>query len=208
MKYIVIVPDGMADNPIEAIGNKTPLEVARTPNMDYLAQRGATGLVQTIPAGMNPGSDIGNMALLGYDPKECHTGRAPLEAANQNIILRDDELAFRCNLVTIEDGKMADYSAGHIQTKEASELIDSLNDEINQEGVRFYVGKSYRHIVILKVRNPQEYLNITTIPPHDILGKDVKKFMPKGPESEYLLSLMERANSKKLRRIIKEMMGL
>ncbi|HLF18539.1 MAG TPA: cofactor-independent phosphoglycerate mutase [Candidatus Omnitrophota bacterium] len=193
MKYIVIVPDGMADHPVEALGNKTPLEAARTTNMDYLASRGMTGLVQTIPLGMYPGSDVGNMAILGYDPKEYHTGRAPIEAANQNLILEDDEVAFRCNLVTVENGKMVDYSAGHIPTKEASILIDALNKEVDLEAVKFYVGKSYRHLMILKARDPKAYLKAQTIPPHDILGREIKKFLPRGGEAEFLLSLMERA---------------
>jgi 2,3-bisphosphoglycerate-independent phosphoglycerate mutase len=195
MKYIVIVPDGMADHPLEILGNKTPLQAAHTPNMDRMAASGMTGLIQTIPDGMSPGSDIGNMAILGYDPRKYHTGRAPLEAANQNLILKEDEIAFRCNLVTLGDGQMVDYSAGHIQTKEAGELIDALNDGVGLNNVRFYTGKSYRHLAILRVRDPKEYMKIKTTPPHDILGKKVKKFLPKGSEAEFLLSLMERAQS-------------
>lgn len=194
MKYIVVVPDGMADHPLEEIGGKTPLDAARTPNMDYLAKHGRTGLIQTIPDGMEPGSDIGNMSLLGYDPRQCHTGRAPLEAANQNIILADDEIAFRCNLVTVEDGKMLDYSAGHIPTKEASILIDALHQGIVHKGVRFYPGKSYRHLLVLKVRNPKDYLKIQTYPPHDILNMAVKPYLPsKSPEAEMLLMLTEKS---------------
>lgn len=194
MKYIVIVPDGMADRPIKEIGGKTPLEVARTPNIDYLAQNGRTGLVQTIPSGMSPGSDIGNMAILGYDPKVYHTGRAPLEAANQNILLKEDEVAFRCNLITVENGRMADYSAGHISTQEAAILIDALNTEIVHEGVKFYTGKSYRHLLILKVRNSDAYLKIKTYPPHDILNEDIKSYLPaQTPGAEMLLMLMEKS---------------
>ena len=193
MKYIVIIPDGMADNPIEELGNKTPLEAARTTNMDYLAQHGSTGLVQTIPDNMAPGSDIGNMALMGYDPRKYHAGRAPLEAANLNVTLKDDEVAFRCNLVTVIDDKMIDYSASHIKTKEASLLIDALNEGIDLEGVRFYSGKSYRHLLVLKTRNPKTYCAIQTTPPHDILNKDIKAHLPIGPESEMLLKLMERS---------------
>ncbi len=196
MKYIVIIPDGMADEPIQELGNKTPLEVARRPNMDYMAQHGMTGLVQTIPPGMQPGSDIGNMALLGYDPRTSHTGRAPLEAANLNIVLKDDEVAFRCNLVTVGNGKMVDYSAGHISSKEAVILIEALNSQIVQEGVRFYPGKSYRHLLVLETRRPQEYLKIKTYPPHDILNKEIKAYLPsKGPASEMLLMLMEKSKT-------------
>ena len=168
MKYIVIVPDGAADQPIEALGNKTPLEAARTTNMDYLAQHGSSGMIQTIPDKMKPGSDIGNMALMGYNPKTCHSGRAPLEAANMDVTLTDDEVAFRCNLVTIVDNKMLDYSAGHIKTEEASLLIDALNEEMDLDDVKFYPGKSYRHLLVLKVRKPKIYCDLATTPPHDI----------------------------------------
>jgi len=193
MKYIVIIPDGAADNPVEELGNKTPLEAARTTNMDYLAQHGSTGLIQTIPEDMKPGSDIGNMALMGYDPAKHHSGRAPLEAANLNVTIANDEVAFRCNLVTIVDNKMLDYSAGHIKTKEASLLIDALNEKIDLDGVKFYTGKSYRHLLVLKARNPKTYCAIQVTPPHDILNKDIKAYLPKGPESEMLLKLMERS---------------
>ena len=196
MKYIVIVPDGMADYPIARIGNKTPLEAARTPNMDFLAQQGVVGLVQTIPDGMKPGSDIGNMAILGYDPKVCHTGRAPLEAANQNIILGDDEVAFRCNLVTVADHKMIDYSAGHISTKEAAILIEALNREIVQEGIKFYPGKSYRHLLIVKGNRVKEYMRVKTHPPHDIIDQDIRDFLPgKAPAAAMLLMLMEKSKT-------------
>jgi len=193
MKFIIILPDGMADLPCDELGGKTPLEVAHTTNMDYLAHHGMTGLVQTIPEGMHPGSDVGNLAIMGYDPKEYHTGRAPLEAANQEIILQSDEVIFRCNLITAENGKMADYSAGHIQTKEANIFIDELNKQIDIPGVQFIPGKSYRHLVLLKVKNPDAFLNIETTAPHDILGKDIEPYLPKGPESELLLKLMERS---------------
>jgi 2,3-bisphosphoglycerate-independent phosphoglycerate mutase len=193
MKYIIIVPDGMADDPVEELGNKTPLEAARTPHMDYLAQHGSMGLIQTIPDKMKPGSDIGNMALMGYDPKKYHSGRAPLEAANLNVTLADDEIAFRCNLVTVVDNKMLDYSAGHITTKEASLLIDALNEQIDLEGVKFYTGKSYRHLLVLKVRDLKKYCAIKTTPPHDILNKPIKTYLPQGQESQMLLKLMERS---------------
>jgi len=193
MKYIVIVPDGMFDQPLEELGNKTPLEVAHTTNMDYMAQNGSVGLVRTIPKNMRPGSDVGNLSLLGYNPQDYFTGRAPLEAANLGIDLAKDEVAFRCNFVTILDDKMKDYSAGHISSKEASDLIDALNDQINEKNVRFVAGKSYRHLLILKVRNPKEYLEIKCTPPHDILGKDITKYLPEGKSAKMLLKLMERS---------------
>jgi 2,3-bisphosphoglycerate-independent phosphoglycerate mutase len=193
-KYILIVPDGMADEPIEELGNRTPLEVAHTPNMSYLAQHGITGLVQTVPDGMHPGSDVANMAIMGYPPNEFHTGRAPLEAANQNIVLKDNEVAFRCNLVTIFNDEMSDYSAGHIGTKEATVLIEALNKELGSDAVRFVPGKSYRHLLILKVNDPQSFLKIKTTPPHDIPGKDIRSFLPKGKEdADILLNLIEKS---------------
>ncbi len=193
MKYIVIVPDGMFDNPIEQLGQKTPLEVARKTNMDHMAQNGFTGLVQTIPDKMKPGSDIGNMAILGYDPSVHHTGRAPLEAANQNIILAQDEIAFRCNLVTIVDEQMADYSAGHISTKEAAVLMEAISRQLGSKEIKFIAGKSYRHLLVLKVNDPQKYMEIKTTPPHDISGKKIKSFLPQGEGSQVLLDLMEKS---------------
>ena len=150
MKYIILVPDGMADEPLEELGGKTPLQAAHTTNMDYMAQNGFTGLVKTIPDGMSPGSDVGNLALLGYDPKQNFSGRAPLEAANLGLMLTDDEVAFRCNFVTISDGIMTDYSAGHISTEEADTIIETLNNDIDWPEIKFYTGKSYRHLMIMK----------------------------------------------------------
>ncbi len=193
MKYILIVPDGMADLPIEELGGKTPLQVARTTNMDYLAQNGMTGLVQTIPDNMNPGSDIGNLALLGYDPSKNYSGRAPLEAANLGIELTAQEIAFRCNLITVADDKMFDYSAGHISTPEAEKLILTINEKLGRENIRFYAGKSYRHLLVMKIDPIEDYLKIKTIPPHDILGKDLKDYLPQGKGQEILLDLMQRS---------------
>lgn len=193
MKYIVIVPDGMADYPVEILGHKTPLEVAHTANMDYLAQQGMTGLIQTIPDGMNPGSDVGNLSIMGYNPRRHYSGRAPLEAANLDIILKDDEVAFRCNLVTIDDNRMADYSSGHISTKEASTLIDSLNKKLKSDYIKFYAGKSYRHLMVIRSPKTAALLQIKTKAPHDILNQDIAAYLPKGEGSEELLNLMERS---------------
>ncbi len=195
MKYIIVVPDGMFDHPVEELGNKTPLEAAHTPNMNYLAQHGVTGKIATIPDNMPPGSDIGNMSILGYDPNEYHTGRAPLEAANQGIVLEPNEIAVRCNLVTVVDDKMVDYSAGHIQTKEADILIQALNKELKTDRVRFVTGKSYRHLLIIKDDNPKLYLKLKTTPPHDILNKKVKSYLPKGTGNELFLELIEKSKA-------------
>ena len=195
MKYLILVPDGMADEPIEELGGKTPLEVAHTTNLDYMAQNGFTGLVQTIPDGMPPGSDIGNLALLGYDPKIDFTGRAPLEAASMGIELGLDEVAFRCNLVTIADETMFDYSAGHISTEEAAKLIHELNEKIGRPEVKFYPGKGYRHLMVIKTPLVEKFLNIKCTPPHDISGKKITSFLPQGPSHEVLLSIMEQSKT-------------
>ncbi len=196
MKYIIIVPDGMADEPLDILGGKTPLEAADTPNLDHLAQHGMTGLLKTIPDKMSPGSDVGNLALLGYDPEKCFFGRAPLEAASQGIMLADNEVAFRCNLVTVVDNKMMDYSAGHISTKEAAVFIGDLNKKIMRPEVKFYVGKSYRHLMVIKTRDPQTMFRLKTTPPHDIQDQDTRKYLPQGEPAQILLELME--SSKKL----------
>jgi len=195
MKHIVIVPDGMTDYPLEELGHKTPLEAARTPRMDFLARHGRVGLVRTIPGKMQPGSDVGNLSVMGYDPKKYFCGRAPLEAANLGIVLAENEVAFRCNLVTITDSRMEDYSAGHIPTQEASILIETLNRQMEEESARFVAGKSYRHLLVLKVRNPKDYLKIACTPPHDILDKEIAKYLPKGTAAKLLLKLMEKSKS-------------
>ena len=193
MKYIIIVPDGMADRPIEELGNKTPLQVAHTTNMDYLAQNGCVGLVQVIPDNMKPGSDVGNLSVLGYDPVKTYSGRAPLEAANLGINLKDDEVAFRCNLVTVEKNVMKDYSAGHISSQEAAEIVETLNANRDEKEFRFVAGKSYRHLFIMKVRNIETYLKIKCTPPHDIMGRDIQKYLPQGMGSKILLRYMEKS---------------
>ena len=193
MKYIILVPDGLADEPVEALGGKTPLEAADTPNMDYLAQNGLSALVQTIPDNLPPGSDIGNLALLGYDPGKDFSGRAPLEAANLGIMLKKDEVAFRCNLVTAKNGIMVDYSAGHVSTDEGKNLIEYLQRAIDWPDVRFYPGKSYRHLMVLKTINVENMRQIKTTPPHDIMGQEFKAYMPKGPQSDVLIKLIEKS---------------
>lgn len=193
MKYIILVPDGLADEPLKELGGKTPLEAANTPNMDYLAQNGFSGLVKTIPDGMPPGSDVGNLALMGYDPKKDLSGRASLEAANLGIKLKDDEVVFRCNLVTIKDGKMADYSAGHISSDEAMNLIEHLGRTLAWPDVNFHVGKSYRHLMVVKTISVPNMLAIKTTPPHDIIDKKIKSYLPQGPQSDILLKIMDKS---------------
>lgn len=195
MKFIVIVPDGMADEPVAQLNNKTPLEASKTPNMDYLSAHGFSGMVQTIPDGLPAGSDIGNLALMGYDPALNFSGRAPLEAANLGILLDVDEVALRCNLVTIKDGRMLDYSAGHITTEEAENLIEYLERGLSWPDVRFYVGKSYRHILVVKTINVERMLKVKTTPPHNILNQPIASFLPSGPQADMLLNIMERSKA-------------
>lgn len=193
MKFIVLVPDGMADEPVAQLNNRTPLEASKSPNMDYLAQHGFSGMVQTIPEGLPAGSDVGNLALLGYDPKENFSGRAPLEAANLGVLLDVDEVAFRCNLVTIKEGRMHDYSAGHITTEEAENLIEYLERGLSWPDVHFYKGKGYRHILVVKTINVENMIKVKTMPPHDILNLPISGHLPSGPQAELLLNIMERS---------------
>jgi len=154
MKYVIIVGDGMADYPVESLGGKTPLMVARTPHMDWMAKEGEIGLVRTIPGGFNPGSEIANLSIFGYDPIRYYTGRGPLEAASLGVKLGADDIAFRCNLVTLKfQGNkivMEDFSAGHITNEEAKKVIIDLNKEMATNEIRFYAGVSYRHLMVLK----------------------------------------------------------
>ena len=190
MKYAICVGDGMADVAYRELDNCTPLEYACTPNMDKIAKVGFVGRVQTIPDGLPPGSDVANMSLLGYDAKKYYSGRAPIEAASMGVDLKADDVAFRCNLVTLRDGVMADYSAGHIETEDARELIGDLEGEIGNERIRFYPGVSYRHLLVV-THFSEGKLECT--PPHDISGKPWKQHLPKGEGSDELLSIMERA---------------
>ena len=140
MKYIILVGDGMCDYPIAELGNKTPLEAAQTPNMDFLAHHGKLGLARTIPDGMSPASDVANLAIFGYDPKVYYSGRGPLEAVNLGVSLEPEDVAFRCNLVTVSEDKLIDYSAGHISTQEAGVLIKFLDEKLGSSEARFYPG--------------------------------------------------------------------
>jgi 2,3-bisphosphoglycerate-independent phosphoglycerate mutase len=188
-KYVIIVPDGAADEPLEQFGNKTVLDVAEKPNIDEISKLGRQGLVRTIPPDMEAGSDVAQMSLLGYDPRQYYPGRAPIEAAARNIKLGIDEWVFRCNLVTIADGKMADHSAGHISTVEAEKLIEELNSQFGNEKIRFYSGISYRHLVVFKGFD----FAVQTYPPHDYIGTAIEKILPRGKGAEVLIDLMARS---------------
>src|SRR5947209_7792855 len=150
MKYAIIIPDGAADEPLEELGGKTPLEAAYTPNMDQVALEGRQGLVRTVPEGFESGSDVATMCLLGYDPRKYHTGRAPLEAAAQQIPLSPTDWVFRCNLVTVTDGIMKDHSAGGISNAEAQRLIGDLSRDLDLPGFEFHYGVSYRNLIVYR----------------------------------------------------------
>ena len=193
MKYIILVPDGVADEPLVELDGKTPLEAAATPFMDQMAQEGLSGLVRIIPPGMSPGSDVGNLSVMGYDATKGFSGRSPLEAANLGIILGKDELAFRCNLVTIHNRKMIDYSAGHISIDEAASIMKDITEKLSDSTIKFYTGKSYRHIAVIKASDLNPFLSTKCTPPHDILDMDIAQYLPNGEMSGYLLSLMDKA---------------
>ena len=195
MKYIVIIPDGMADYPCKGLFGKTPLQVAKTPNIDALCLEGEVGLVRTVPRSMEPASDIANLSILGYDPHRYYTGRGPLEAANLGVKLNKDEIAFRCNLVTVEKeaDKLTDYSAGHISTSEAKILISKLNKRLANEFIKFYPGVSYRHLMVIK--GDEKILKLKTIPPHNIIQEKFSENLPIGEGAEILRDIIEKSYS-------------
>ena len=185
MKYAIVIPDGAADRPLEALGGRTCLQAAAKPTLDRLAADGQVGLVQNVPEGYSPGSDVAILSLVGYDVTECYTGRAPLEAAAQGLPVADDESVFRCNLVTLADGKMVDYCSGHITTDEARPLIDALNEQLADCDVRFHVGVGYRHLMIACGA-----FDVDLTPPHNITDRPYLPHMPAGPDSERLRGLL------------------
>jgi 2,3-bisphosphoglycerate-independent phosphoglycerate mutase len=186
MKYIVILGDGMADEPLAELGGRTPLEYAETPNMDRIACEGRCGMLRTVPDGFEPGSDIANLSVLGYDPRLSYTGRGPLEAASMGIDLGEGEMAYRCNLVTIRDGLMEDFNAGHISSPEGAALLRDLDAVLGD--VRVYPGISYRNLLVL----PDGRGSLTT-PPHDIVGRQIQEYLPRGEDAALLIECMERS---------------
>jgi 2,3-bisphosphoglycerate-independent phosphoglycerate mutase len=174
MKYVVVVGDGMADYPISELGNKTPLQAAHKPNMDAIAAKGRNGLLRTIPEGLNPGSDVAILSVLGFDPKQFYTGRGALEAAARGIHLGKEDVAFRCNLITEKNGTLMDYSAGHITSKDSTQLIAAVKKACEKTGeIEFYSGLDYRHFLI--IRNAPLSIQIECTPPHDAIGAEVSK---------------------------------
>lgn len=192
MKYVVVLGDGMADEKIEALGGKTPLEYANTPTLDKLSQLSEIGMVATIPEGMKPGSDTANLAVLGYNPKQYYTGRSPLEALSIGVDMEATDIAIRCNIVTVsdddkpyEDKTIIDHSSGEITTEEAAKLIEAVKAELEDDIYKYYVGTSYRHLTIWKGGKVVELT-----PPHDILGKVIGEYLP---EDEKLKEFMKRS---------------
>lgn len=193
MKYIILLGDGMSDEPIAELGGKTPLEVAKTPNMDRLSQTGKVGLAATVPDGYPPGSDVANLSVFGYNPADCYSGRSPLEAASMGVELGPNDVAFRLNFIWLEAhyGKlyMGDFSAGHISTEEARLLIETLQEELGGDEFNFYPGVSYRHLMVWK--NGKDQLTFT--PPHDISTYSIEGHLPQGEGAEHLLDLTNSA---------------
>jgi len=189
-KYIVLVGDGMADYPIEELGMRTPLEAARTPNMDFIAQNGCLGQAKTIPDKMTPASDVANLSILGYDPQKYYSGRGPLEAANLGIELEDDDVAFRCNLITASGDFLLDYSAGHIKSTEAHTLIKFIDQKLGNNKMRFFPGVSYRHLLLAKRGAELKLQNLKCWAPHDIAGLSINRHLPKGDGADIITKLM------------------
>ncbi|HSW46474.1 MAG TPA: cofactor-independent phosphoglycerate mutase [Phycisphaerae bacterium] len=190
MKYALILPDGCADEPVPQLDGRTPLQVARIPNMDSIVARGRIGRVRTVPKGLTPGSDVATLSVIGYDPVACYTGRAPLEAVAKRIRLGPDELVFRCNLVTIIEGRMEDFSAGHISQPEAEKLLADLQAKMGDDRIQFHTGVGYRHLVTIK---DADWMKVKCTPPHDIPGKEAAGYLPTGKGSELLRELIERS---------------
>jgi len=192
MKYVILLGDGMADYPVDALNGRTPLECAKTPHLDRIAAAGTLGLVDTIPQGFPPGSDVANLTVLGYDVRDCYTGRGPLEAASMGVSLAPADVAFRCNLVTLggpDLSVMDAYNAGNISSGEARRIIDDLQKELGDETFRFYPGVSYRHLLVWN-GGPEALL---TTPPHDISGSSIAEYLPQGEAAEAALKLMHRS---------------
>jgi 2,3-bisphosphoglycerate-independent phosphoglycerate mutase len=191
MKYVILVGDGMGDYPVEALGGKTPLQAANIPTINKISAAGEVRMVQTVPEGMAPGSDVANMALLGYDAAQNYTGRAPIEAAGAEIPMTPSDVAYRCNLVTVVDGVMDDYSAGHITTEEGQALIRSLQETLGREGLTFHPGVQYRHLLVWD-GGPT---GCECIPPHEISDKPVEGNLPAGDRQDEIRKLMERSKA-------------
>jgi 2,3-bisphosphoglycerate-independent phosphoglycerate mutase len=190
MKYIIVLPDGAADEPLKELAGRTPLEAARIPNMDWIAIHGRQGRAVTVPNGFTPGTDVATLSLLGYDPARFYTGRAPIEAAARKLKVSEDQLIFRCNFVTIQNGRMADFTANHISQSEADQLIDDLNALFRNDPCEFHAGVSYRNLMLA---SNAAHMKLTCQPPHDIPGRPVAEYPPRGVGAERISAIMDRA---------------
>lgn len=190
MKTVILLGDGMSDEIYSQLGDMSPLQAAKTPNMDFMAKHGVVGLAHTVPAGLPPGSDVANLSVFGYDPETCYTGRSPLEAISMGVHLAPDDVAFRMNLVTLKPHGssvyMEDFSAGHISSEDAAELVKTLQVELGNKDFEFYPGVGYRHLLVW--RNGK--YGMTATPPHDITGKAILDFLPKGDGADVLANIM------------------
>ncbi len=195
MKVIVLLGDGMSDVTYSELGDRSPLQAASTPNMDYMARHGQVGLARTVPEGMPPGSDVANLSVFGYDPRGCYTGRSPLEAISMGVELGPDDVAFRMNLVTLGQAEggvfMEDFSAGHISTAEGRVLVESLQEKLGSPEFEFHPGVSYRHLLVW--RGGRDGMSLT--PPHDITGKPVQEYLPAGDGADRLIEIMNHART-------------
>ena len=195
MKYVVILGDGMADYPLPQLGDRTPLQCAKKPNIDYLAKNGEIGMVRTVPEGIPPGSDAANLSVMGYDPRKYYTGRSPLEAVSMGVSLSETDLAFRCNLVTLSEGEdyngktMIDYSSDEISSAEAAQLIEEINRHFKTDIMEFHPGISYRHCMVW--HNGPAGFKLT--PPHDILERKITNYLPSGQHAGLLYEMMQKS---------------
>ncbi|MBI1389300.1 MAG: cofactor-independent phosphoglycerate mutase [bacterium] len=190
MKYVIAIPDGAADEPADFPERRSPLAAAAKPMMDSLADCGVVAFAQNVPEGLSPGSDVACLSIFGYNPAEIYTGRAPLEAASMGVDLKND-VAFRCNLVTIENGAMKEFTAGHISTPEAAQIIEALNESLASDGVCFHTGVQYRHIM----QSPPDSGRVACTPPHDILDRPIEGYLPSGESQDFVRNMMERSRA-------------
>src|SRR5277367_3927823 len=187
-KFAIVIPDGAADEPLEALGGKTPLQAAHTPEMDAIAREGVLGRSKNVPERFLPGSDVATLSLFGYDPEVVFTGRAPLEAAAAGVALGPDDWAVRCNLMTIRDGRLSDFTAGHITSEEGKALIEALQQKLGRPEIEFFPGVSYRNLMIYRgIGRPSPFADDTlTTPPHDQPNQPAADYLPRGTGAELL----------------------
>src|SRR4051794_30201399 len=192
-KYAIVIPDGAADEPQESLGGRTPLQAARTPEMDRIAREGVLGRSRNVPDRFVPASDVATLSLFGYDPERYYTGRAPLEAAAMGLALGPDDWAVRCNLITIKDGLLSDFTAGHISSAEGRALIEALQQGVGRPGIEFHPGVSYRNLMIYRGRPGEPPFDETTLttPPHDVPDQPVSDHLPRGAGAPLLRELMQ-----------------